>query len=59
MEGSVKSGTTAVSVGYNDAEMVLDGQFSYDNQNQRALPFNVFIHQISGEDRTYVGSNSE
>jgi len=39
--------------------MVLDGQFSYESSNQRALPFNVFIEQIDGPLRTYVGSNSE
>ena len=48
-----------LSVGYNDREMVLDGQFSYDNRNQRALPFNVIIEEIGGPLRTYYGSNSE
>ena len=46
-------------VGYNDREMVLDGQFSYDNRNQRALPFNVIIEEIAGPLRTYYGSNSK
>ncbi|XP_059087344.1 glycine receptor subunit alpha-4-like isoform X2 [Tigriopus californicus] len=46
------------SFGYNDQEMTLDGQFSYDNSNQRALPFNVLIKEISGPLRTYRGSNS-
>ena len=49
----------SISVGYNDREMLLDGQFSYDNDNQRALPFNVHINEISGEDRVHQGSNSE
>ena len=48
-----------ISVGYNDREMLLDGQFSYDNENQRALPFNVHINEISGEGRTFSGANSE
>ena len=39
--------------------MVLDGQFSYDDSNQRALPFNVYIEEINGPLRTYLGSNSE
>jgi hypothetical protein len=39
--------------------MVLDGQFSYDNTDQRALPFNVFIKQIAEEDKIYRGSNSK
>ena len=39
--------------------MMLDGQFSYDSSNQRALPFNVHINQISGEDRVHTGANSE
>lgn len=47
------------SVGYNDREMVLDGQFSYEDYNQRALPFNVFIKEISPDLKTYVGANSE
>ena len=51
--------TFIISVGYNDREMLLDGQFSYDNENQRALPFNVHINEISGEGRTFSGANSE
>ncbi len=39
--------------------MVLGGQFSYDSSNQRALPFNVLIEEISGPLRTYYGSNSK
>ena len=56
---SLSYSTFFISVGYNDKEMVLDGQFSYDNTNQRALPFNVIIKEIQGEARTYAGSNSE
>jgi len=44
---------------HNDQEMVLDGQFSYEASNQRALPFNVYIEQIEGPLRLYVGANSE
>ena len=51
--------TILILVGYNDREMLLDGQFSYDNENQRALPFNVHINEISGEGRTFSGANSE
>lgn len=51
--------SSLLSVGYNDQEMTLDGQFSYDNTNQRALPFNVLIKEISGPLRTYRGSNSK
>lgn len=53
------NGWCLFSVGYNDKEMVLDGQFSYDSSNQRALPFNVRIEEISGAMRVYVGANSE
>ena len=51
--------SSPISVGYNDREMLLDGQFSYDNANQRALPFNVHINEISGDDRVHTGANSE
>ena len=39
--------------------MVLDGEFSYDDQNQRALPFNVAIQELSEEMTLYVGSKSK
>ena len=37
----------------------MDGQFSYNPGNQRALPFNVIIKEIAKEDRLYLGSNSK
>ena len=48
-----------VSVGYDDRKMVLDGRFSYDSANQRALPFNVKISEISEEMKTFHGSSSK
>ena len=39
--------------------MVLDGEFSYDDQNQRALPFNVAIQELKEEMTLYVGSKSK
>ena len=51
--------TSCFSVGYDDRRMVLDGEFSYDDQNQRALPFNVAIQELSEEMTLYVGSKSK
>ena len=39
--------------------MILDGEFSYDDQNQRALPFNVEIQELREEMTLYVGSKSK
>ncbi len=39
--------------------MVLDGQFSYESENQRALPFNVEISEISEEMKVFRGSSSK
>ena len=39
--------------------MVLDGQYSYESENQRALPFNVQINEISDEMRVFGGSTSK
>ena len=38
--------------------MVLDGEFSYENENQRALPFSVKIQEISEAMRVHTGSTS-
>ena len=46
-------------VGYDDRRMVLDGQYSYESENQRALPFNVQINEISDEMRVFGGSTSK
>ena len=47
------------AVGYDDRRMVLDGEFTYESENQRALPFNVNINEISEEMKVYSGSTSE
>ena len=47
------------TVGYDDRRMVLDGEFSYENENQRALPFSVKINEISEEMRVHTGSTSK
>ena len=39
--------------------MKLDGRFSYDDENQRALPFGVRIKEISEEMKTFIGSSSK
>ena len=39
--------------------MVLDGEYSYESENQRALPFSVELDQIVDEDRVYRGSTSK
>lgn len=39
--------------------MVLDGEFTYEFWNQRALPFNVQILEISDEMKVYAGSTSK
>ena len=46
-------------VGYDDRRMVLDGQFSYDSENQRALPFNVKISELPEEKTVFIGSTSK
>lgn len=46
-------------VGYDDKKMKLDGKFDYEDENQRALPFNVRISEISTEMKTFRGSSSE
>lgn len=48
-----------ISVGYDDRRMVLDGEFTYESENQRALPFNVKINEISEEMKVYSGSTSK
>ena len=47
------------AVGYDDRRMVLDGEFSYENENQRALPFSVKIQEISEAMRVHTGSTSK
>lgn len=47
------------AVGYDDRRMVLDGEFTYEFWNQRALPFNVQILEISDEMKVYAGSTSK
>ena len=47
------------SVGYDDRRMMLDGVFSYHSENQRALPFNVKINEISEEMKVFRGSSSK
>jgi hypothetical protein len=39
--------------------MVLGGQFDYEEDNQRALPFNVKITEISEEMKVHRGSTSK
>jgi hypothetical protein len=48
-----------VSVGYDDRKMMLGGQFDYEEDNQRALPFNVRITEISEEMKVHRGSTSK
>ena len=46
-------------VGYDDRKMILDGTFSYDSENQRALPFTVKITELSEEMKIFSGSSSK
>ena len=39
--------------------MVLGGQFDYEEDNQRALPFSVKITEINEEMKVHRGSTSE
>ena len=39
--------------------MMLGGQFDYEEDNQRALPFNVKIMEINEEMKVHRGSTSE
>ena len=47
------------SVGYDDRKMILDGKFSYDSENQRALPFTVNIQELNDEMKIFSGSSSK
>ena len=49
----------AIAVGYDDRRMMLNGYFSYNRDNQRALPFNVHIKPLPHELTTFSGSSSE
>ena len=51
--------TVASTVGYDDRKMVLGGQFDYEEDNQRALPFNVKITEINEEMKVHRGSTSK
>jgi hypothetical protein len=46
-------------VGYDDRKMMLGGQFDYEEDNQRALPFNVRITEINEEMKVHRGSTSK
>lgn len=46
------------SFGYDDTRMMLRGKFSYNRDNQRALPFNVHIKKLPRELTTFAGSSS-
>ena len=56
---SLKIPLDIFSVGYDDRRMMLDGRFSYDEENQRALPFGVKIRELSEEKKTFIGSTSK
>merc|ERR1712223_1211407 len=46
------------SFGYDDRRMMLNGKFSYNRDNQRALPLNVHIKKLPRELTTFSGSSS-
>jgi len=46
------------SFGYDAEHMVLGGQFHYERQNQRTLPFNVDIQPLPENKRVVLGSSS-
>ena len=47
------------SVGYEDPQMKINGQFSYNRQRQRELPFYVDIREIDLSKRTWQGDGSK
>ena len=49
----------AIAVGYDDRRMMLNGKFSYNRDNQRALPFNVHIKPLPADLTKFQGSSSE
>ncbi|XP_040564391.1 gamma-aminobutyric acid receptor subunit pi [Lepeophtheirus salmonis] len=46
------------SFGYDDKKMKLSGSFSYDDANQRALPFKVHIQSLPKDQFVFRGSSS-
>jgi len=46
-------------VGYDDRRMMLGGSFTYDSENQRALPFTVKIKELSDAMKVFAGSSSK
>jgi len=46
------------SFGYDDRRMMLGGSFTYDSENQRALPFTVKIKELSDAMKVFAGSSS-
>ena len=47
------------SVGYEDPQMKINGQFSYNQQRQRELPFYVDIREVDLSKRTWQGDGSK
>ena len=46
------------TVGYDQSKMILEGEFLYDKENQRTLPFNVDISELPQLMRVYRGTSS-